>query len=148
MFTRFIALALTLLLLLPGSVLSALADDVGLSAAQRAANIKAYNARKAQGQADVPRGGRGAAASRGKATGPQRQALDRARRCHESVARAQESANNLAAGSMALSHVASFIPFGGSVASSVVGAAAGAGATMAGEAARQKLASAAQSCSQ
>lgn len=123
-----------------GWVLLALADDVGLSAAERAANIKAYNARKAQGSVeDSSRGRRGAA-------GPQRQAMDRARRCHESVAGAQESADNLSAGAMALYQASAFIPFGGSVASSVAGAAAGAGAMIAGEAARQKLATAARNC--
>lgn len=43
MILRFISLALTLLLLTPGSVLSAWADDVGLSSSERAANLKAYN---------------------------------------------------------------------------------------------------------
>jgi hypothetical protein len=142
MVTRFIAFALTLLLLTPGSVLSAMADDVGLPAKERAANIKAHEARKAQGRvADAPRGGRG-----GGAAGPQQQAVERARRCHESVASAQESANSLTAGSMVLSQAAAFIPFGGSVASSVAGAAAGTGAMIAGEAARQKPATAAQGC--
>lgn len=140
MVIRFAAFAFTLLVLTPGSVLSAVADDVGLSAKERAANIKAYQARKAQGLAtDKPRGRRGAA-------GPEKQAVARARRCHESVASAQESANSLSAGSMVLSQAAAFIPFGGSVASSVVGAAAGAGAMVAGEAARQKLAAAAKGC--
>ena len=143
MILRFIAFALTLLLLTPGSVLSVMADDVGLSAAERAKNIKAYQARKAQGQAaNTQRSGR----ERGAAAGQQRQALERARRCHEQVASAQESANNLAVGSMALSQAAAIIPFGGSVASSVVGAAAGTGAMITGEAARQKLATAAQGC--
>ena len=48
MIIRFVAFALTLLLLTPGSVLSVVADDVGLSAAERATNIKAYEARKAE----------------------------------------------------------------------------------------------------
>jgi hypothetical protein len=137
MILRFTAFALALLLLTPGSVLSGYADDVSASAKT---TVKAPPARRAQGvAAETARAGRGAA-------GPQRQALERARRCHESVANAQQSANNLAAGSMALSQAASFIPFGGSVASSVAGAAMGAGAMVAGEAARQKLADAANGC--
>ncbi|MBN9604378.1 MAG: hypothetical protein J0G33_15760 [Afipia felis] len=140
MILRLISFALTLLLLTPGSVLSAWADDVGLSASERAANIKAYNKRKAQGgEKDAPRAKRNGA-------GPQRQAMERARRCHEAVANAQQSANNIAMGSMALSQAASFIPFGGGMASSVAGAALGAGAMVAGEAARQKVADAANGC--
>lgn len=143
MILRFIAFALTLLLLTPGSVLSVVADPVGESPRDKAARARLQTERKAQGEvADTQRAGRG----RGDAAGPQRQALERARRCHEQVARAQESANNLAVGSMALSQAAAIIPFGGSVASSVVGAAAGTGAMITGEAARQKLTTAAQGC--
>jgi hypothetical protein len=48
MIFRFIAFALTLLVFTPGSVLSVIADDVSVSAAERAKNIKAHEARKAQ----------------------------------------------------------------------------------------------------
>jgi hypothetical protein len=136
---RFISFALTLLLFTPGSMLSVWASDAAGGRAAKPAQVRVHAPRQAQGAArDAARGGR--------AAGPQRQALERARRCHESVANAQQSANNLAMGSMALSQAAAFIPFGGSVASSVAGAAMGAGAMVAGEAARQKLANAANGC--
>jgi hypothetical protein len=135
---RFISFALTLLLFTPGSMLSVWAGDAAGGRAAKPAQVRAHAPRQAQGAARD--------AARGRAAGPQRQALERARRCHESVANAQQSANNLAMGSMALSQAAAFIPFGGSVASSVAGAAMGAGAMVAGEAARQKLANAANGC--
>lgn len=138
MVLRFISFALTLLLFTPGSMLSAWAGDAAGGPAAKPAQVRAHVPRQAQGAAKD--------AARGRAAGPQRQALERARRCHESVANAQQSANNLAVGSMALSQAAAFIPFGGSVASSVAGAAMGAGAMVAGEAARQKLANAANGC--
>lgn len=134
MVLRFIAFALTLLLLTPGSVLSVMADDVGLSAAERAANIKAYEARKAHGQADTPRGGR-AAGQRTQQSQQQRaqqQAAERARRCQDAVNNAQGTA----VGTSVLSSAVGFLPFGSAAAS----AAANIGTSAAGELARQKAA--------
>ncbi|CAN5208502.1 hypothetical protein BH10PSE11_BH10PSE11_15860 [soil metagenome] len=147
MILRFIAFALTLLVFTPGSVLSVVADDVGLSAAERAKNIKAYEARKAQGQAtDAPRGARmGQQPHQAQQVQPQRaqqraqqqqqQAMQQAKRCQDAV----NDAQNAAMGASVASSVVGFIPFGG-VASSVVGAAAGVGSMAAGEVARQKMA--------
>lgn len=136
MILRFIAFALTLLLLTPGSVLSTMADDVGLSAAERAANIKAYQARKAQGAAtDTTRGGRGSGQQpqRAQKLNQQHQAMERAKRCQDAVANAQSTA----VGTSVLSSAVGFLPFGGA-ASGVASAAANMGASAAGEIARQK----------
>ena len=136
MVARFIAFALTLLLLTPGSLLSVMADDVGLSPAERAANIKAYEARKAQGLADTPRGGRSAGQQRTQQQQQQQraqqQAAERARRCAE----AMNNAQGTAVGTSVLSSAVGFLPFGGAASS----AAANIGATAAGELARQKAA--------
>jgi hypothetical protein len=150
MIIRFIAFALTLLLLTPGSVLSVMADDVGLSAAERAKNIKANEARKAQGQTtDTSRGAR---AMKHHSMGqqpprvqkPQRQAqeqqaMQRAKRCQDAI----NDAQNTAVGTSVLSSAVGFLPFGGA-ASGVASAAAGMGATVGGEIARQKAAAAVQ----
>lgn len=140
MVLRFVAFALTLLLLTPGSILSTMADDVGLSAAERAKNIKAYEARKAQGSAtDTPRGGRGVSQQPQRAQKQQQQAMERAKRCQDAVTNAQ----NTAVGTSVLSSAVGFLPFGG-VASGVTSAAANVGATAAGEIARQKADAAVQ----
>jgi hypothetical protein len=141
MIIRFIAFALTLLLLTPGSVLSVMADDVGLSAAERAKNIKAYEARKAQGlTTDTSRGARGMGQQpQRQQAQPQRaqqEAMQRAKRCQE----AMNNAQNTAVGTSVLSGAVGFLPFGG-VASSM---AANVGATAAGEIARQKADAAAR----
>lgn len=148
MILRFIAFALTLLLLTPGSVLSVMADDVGLSAAERAKNIKAHEARKAQGQTtDTSRGGRGMKQhSMGqqppraqKQQQQEQQAMQRAKRCQDAI----NDAQNTAVGTSVLSSAVGFLPFGGT-ASGVASAAAGMGATVGGEIARQKAAAAVQ----
>lgn len=144
MVLRFVTCAL--LFVFVGSSSVALADDVALSAAERAKNIKAYQARKAQGlETDSARGGRGAAGQQPqraqqqpRAQQPQRaqqEAMQRAKRCQE----AMNDAQNTAMGASVASSVVGFIPFGGA-ASSVVGAAAGVGSMAAGEVARQKMA--------
>jgi hypothetical protein len=123
-------MACTSVLTLIASAAGSMADDVGLSAAERAKNIKAYEARKAQGlTTDSARGGRGAG----------QQARQRAQRCQEAL----NDAQNTAVGASVLSHAAGFLPFGGT-ASGIAGAAAGVGATAAGEIARQKATAAVQ----
>lgn len=152
MILRFIAFALTLLLLTPGSVLSVMADDVGLSAAERAKNIKAHEARKAQGQTtDTSRGGRAmkhhsmeqqpprAQKQQQRQQQQEQQAMQRAQRCQDAV----NDAQNTAVGTSVLSSAVGFLPFGGA-ASGVASAAAGMGATVGGEIARQKAAAAVQ----
>ena len=119
--------------------LSAFADNVEMSPAQRAANIKEYNKRKAQGAVEVPRGGRGASKThqpeRGSST-PQRQTAGQSKqRCEDAARNAQTTAT----GTAILSGVIGFIPFGGS-ASGIAGAAANVGASAAGEIARQNSA--------
>ena len=111
MILRFIAFALTLLLLTPGSVLTA--------------------------EEAAPRPSKPRAAKR--AADPQQQAVERARRCQEAVA----SAQNPAIGTSVLSSAVGFLPFGGA-ASGVASAAANVGATAAGEIARQKADAAVQ----
>ena len=126
-------MACTSVLTLIASAAGSMADDVGLSAAERAKNIKAYEARKAQGlTTDSARGGRGAGQQ------PQ-QARQRAQRCQEAL----NDAQNTAVGASVLSHAAGFLQFGGT-ASGIAGAAAGVGATAAGEIARQKATAAVQ----
>ncbi len=139
MITRFIAFALTLLLLTPGSVLSVMADDVGLSAAERAKNIKAYEARKAQGLVPDNANQRGARGAGQRQQQQEQQAMQRAKRCQDAV----NDAQNTAVGTSVLSGAIGFLPFGGA-ASGVASAAAGMGATAAGEIARQKAAAAVQ----
>ncbi|MBB5054722.1 preprotein translocase subunit SecF [Afipia massiliensis] len=165
MVLRFIAFALTLLLLTPGSVLSVMADDVGLSAAERAKNIKASEARKAQGQAtDTSRDVRAMKYHRMGQQPPQaqkqhsmgqqppraqkqqqrrqqqeQQAMQQAKRCQDAI----NDAQNTAVGTSVLSSAVGFLPFGGT-ASGVAGAAAGMGATVGGEITRQKAAAAVQ----
>lgn len=109
MIIRFIAFALTLLLLTPGSVLS---DEVARPSKPRAAK---------------------------RAADPQQQAMERARRCQE----AMNDAQTTAVGTSVLSSAVGFLPFGG-VGSGVANAAAGMGATAAGEIARQKAAASVQ----
>ncbi|MEZ0168350.1 hypothetical protein [Microvirga sp. TS319] len=123
--------------------LSAFADNVDLSPEQRAANIKEYNERKAQGIVEVPRGGRGASKKplleRGTGT-PQRQTAGPSRqKCEEAARNAQATAT----GTAVLSGVIGLIPFGGS-ASGIAGAAANVGASAAGEIVRQSSAAAMQ----
>ncbi len=140
MITRFIACASMFAVVMSAS--AALADDVGLSAAERAKNIKAYEARKAQGLAtDTPRGGRGAGQlpQRAQKQNPQQQAMERAKRCQDAV----NDAQNTAVGTSVLSSAVGFLPFGGA-ASGVASAAAGVGASAAGEIARQKAAASVQ----
>lgn len=158
MITRLIACASVFAVIMSAS--GALADDVGLSAAERAKNIKAYEARKAQGQTtDTSRGGRamkyhsmgqqppqaqkqhsmGQQPQRAQKQNPQQQAMERARRCQE----AMNDAQNTAVGTSVLSSAVGFLPFGGA-ASGVASAAANVGATAAGELARQKAAAAVQ----
>lgn len=117
MIIRFIAFALTLLLMTPGSVLSVMADPVG-GASETKARAKA--AAPGDGQAKARR----AAA--------QQQAAERARRCAEAVSNAQGAE----IGTSVLSSAVGFLPFG-SAASSV---AANVGTTVASEAIRQKAA--------
>ncbi len=137
MLKRFIIYATVLAITLPASI--ALADDVGLSAAERAANIKAYNKRTAQGQAETPRGSRGAPrqSQQGQLRHePQGQTAQRnGRGCEEAARNAQATAT----GTAVLSSVIGLVPFGG-YASGIAGAAAGVGASAVGEVARQKSA--------
>lgn len=112
----------------------AMADDVDMPAAERAANAKAYAKRKAQGlPVDEPRG-RGVAHQQ-----PRQKTAQNAQRCQEAVNNAQ----NTAVATSVLSSVVGFLPFGGA-ASGVAGAAAGVGASAVGEIARQKAAAAVQ----
>lgn len=119
----------------------AIADNVDMPAAERAANAKEYAKRKAQGlPVDEPRG-RGAAkkTQKGKKQQPEQQAAQNAQRCQEAV----KSAQNTAVATSVLSAVVGFVPFGGA-ASGVAGAAAGVGASAVGEIARQKASAAVQ----
>lgn len=137
----FIIYAATVAIALSASV--AMADNVDLSPAQRAANVKEYNKRKAQGIVETPRGGRGASKkSQQEHVGgtAQRQASGQSRqKCDEAAQNAQATAT----GTAVLSSVIGLIPFGGS-ASGIAGAAASVGASAAGEIARQKSAAAMQ----
>lgn len=125
------------------SASTAMADNVDLSPAQRAANIKEYNKRKAQGIVETPRGGRGASQkSQQEHVGgtAQRQASGQNRqKCEEAAQNAQATAT----GTAILSSVIGLIPFGGS-ASGIAGAAVNAGASTAGEIARQNSTAAMQ----
>lgn len=136
MVIRFIAFALTLLFLAPGSALSVMADNVGEPAQAKAARAKAHAERKAQGLAPETAKQRGA---RGQRQQEQQQAMQRARRCQDAINNAQ----NTAVGTSVLSSAVGFLPFGGA-ASGVANAAAGLGATAAGEIARQKAEAAVQ----
>ena len=118
MIIRFIAFALTLLLMTPGSVLSVMADPVG-GASEPKARAKA---------AAAPRDGQ----AKARRAAVQQQAADRARRCAEAVSNAQGAE----VGTSVLSSAVGFLPFG-SAASSV---AANVGTTVASEAIRQKAA--------
>lgn len=141
MITRFIACASVFAVIMSAS--AALADDVDMSAEQRAKNIKAYEARKAQGLVDTPRGGRGAGQQPQRAQKPQQQsqqqAMQRAKRCQDAI----NDAQNTAVGTSVLSSAVGFLPFGG-VGSGIANAAAGVGANAAGEIARQKAAASVQ----
>lgn len=124
------------------STSNAIADNVELSPAQRAANIKEYNKRKAQGIIETPRGGRGASKKLQpeRVGSPQRQTAGQSRqKCEEAAHNAQATAT----GTALLSSVIGLIPFGGS-ASGIAGAAANVGASAAGEIARQKSTAAMQ----
>lgn len=118
MIIRFIAFALTLLLMTPGSVLSVMADPVG-----------GASETKARAKAAAPRDGQAKAR---RAAAQQQQAAERARRCAEAVSNAQGAE----VGTSVLSSAVGFLPFG-SAASSV---AANIGTTVASEAIRQKAA--------
>ncbi len=82
---NFIAYAAAIAMAL--SAPTAMADNVDLSPAQRAANIKEYNKRKAQGIIETPRGGRGASKKSQQehvGTTPHRQASEQTRqKCEE-----------------------------------------------------------------
>ena len=117
MIIRFIAFALTLLLMTPGSVLSVMADPVGGASEP-----------KARAKAAAPRDGQ----AKARRAAVQQQAADRARRCAEAVSNAQGAE----VGTSVLSSAVGFLPFG-SAASSV---AANVGTTVASEAIRQKAA--------
>ena len=139
MIIRFIAFALTLLLLTPGSVLSVIADDVGESAQVKAARAKAHAERKAQGLVPDNANQRGARAGQRQQQQEQQQAMQRAKRCQDAI----KDEQNTAVGTSVLSGAVGFLPFGGA-ASGVASAAAGMGATVGGEIARQKAAAAVQ----
>jgi hypothetical protein len=109
MITRFIAFALTLLILTPGSIL-------------------------AEDRPSKPRRDTSAAQRRQQ---QEQQAMQRAQRCQDAI----NDAQNTAVGTSVLSSAVGFLPFGGA-ASGVASAAAGMGATAAGEIARQKAAAA------
>ncbi|WP_199084403.1 hypothetical protein [Bosea sp. ASV33] len=125
------------------STSTAMADKVDLSPAQRAANIKEYNKRKAQGIVDTPLGGRGAskkALHEHVGGTAQRQASGQSRqKCEEAAQNAQATAT----GTAVLSSVIGLIPFGGSASGFAV-AAANVGASAAGEIARQNSTAAMQ----
>lgn len=74
-----------------------------------------------------------------RAANQQEQAMQRAKRCQEAIADAQ----NTAVGTSVLSTAVGFLPFGGA-ASGVASAAANVGVSAAGEIARQKAAAAVQ----
>ncbi|WP_421916995.1 hypothetical protein [Mesorhizobium sp.] len=111
-----------------------MADDVEMSAAQRAANKKEYARQKALGLADQPRG-RGAQKAQKQQARSGKQVQRNGQKCAEATKNAQATAT----GTAVLSSVIGLVPFGGS-ASGIAGAAAGAGAAVVGEAARQKSA--------
>ena len=118
---------------------AAMADDVEMSAAERAANKKEYARQKALGLADQPRG-RGAQKAQKQQVQKQQarkgqQVPGDGQKCAEATKNAQAAAT----GTAILSSVIGLVPFGGS-ASGIAGAAAGAGAAVVGEAARQKSA--------
>lgn len=140
MFKRFMACASIIAFIASTPV--AMADNVDMPAAERAANAKEYAKRKAQGlPVDEPRG-RGSAkkTQKGKKQQPEQQAAQSAsQRCQEAVNNAQK----MAVGTSVLSAVVGFVPFGGA-ASGIAGAAAGVGASAVGEIARQKSAAAMQ----
>jgi len=120
----------------------AMADDVEMSAAERAANKKAYEKAKAQGLADIPRGGRGVQKPR-KSQKQEARKGQPVQRNDQKCAQAMKKAQATATGTAILSSVIGLVPFGGS-ASGIAGAAAGVGASAAGEIARQKSAAAMQ----
>jgi hypothetical protein len=134
--TRLIACACVLAVI--AQVPAAMADDVGLSAAERAANQKAYAKRQAQGLAETPRGGRGTARSSQDQQARKQQAAQR-HKCQEATRNAQATET----GTAVLSSVIGLVPFGGS-ASGIASAATSMGAAAAGEMARQKSAAAMQ----
>lgn len=134
MLKRLIACACVLAVI--AHVPAAMADDVGLSAAERAANQRAYAKRQAQGVAETPRGGRGTARSSQDQQARKQQATQRnGHKCQEAARNAQATAT----GTAVLSSVIGLVPFGGS-ASGIAGAATSMGAAAAGEIARQKSA--------
>jgi len=130
MLKRLIVCSSILAALMPAS--AALADNVELSPAERAANQKAYARQKALGLADQPRG-RGAKKAQKQ---PEQAGVQG---CEEAARKAQTTAT----GATVLSSVIGLVPFGGS-ASGFAGAAAGIGASAAGEMARQKSAASMQ----
>ncbi len=111
---------------------AAMADDVEMSAAERAANKKAYARQKALGLADQPRA-RGAQKPRKQQARNGKQMQRNGQKCAEATKNAEATAT----GTAVLSSVIGLVPFGGS-ASGIAGAAAGAGAAVVGEVARQK----------
>jgi hypothetical protein len=117
---------------------AAMADDVEMSAAERAANKKAYARQKALGLADQPRG-RGAQKAQKQQARNGKQVQRNGQKCAEATKNAEATAT----GTAVLSSVIGLVPFGGS-ASGIAGAAAGAGAAVVGEVARQKSAGAMQ----
>ncbi|MET2825454.1 hypothetical protein [Mesorhizobium shangrilense] len=138
MLKRLFACALIFATIIPTS--AAMADDVEMSEAQRAANKKAYARQKALGLADAPRG-RGAQKAQKQQARKGQQVPGNGQKCAEAARNAEATAT----GTAVLSSVIGLIPFGGS-ASGIAGAAAGAGAAVVGEAARQKSARAMQDC--
>ncbi|MDH7796019.1 MULTISPECIES: hypothetical protein [unclassified Beijerinckia] len=116
----------------------AVADDVGLSAAERAANIKAYAKRKAQGLEEPSRGSRRAAQQQPRQQ-QQQTAQRNGQRCEEAMRNAQATAT----GTAVFSGIVGLIPFGGSAAG-IASAATGMGAAAAGAIARQNSAAAMQ----
>jgi len=136
MLRRFMTCTLGLSLLAAAS--GSMADNVEMSPAERAAKVKAYEARKAQGLTpDAPRG-RGADKQRAQKQA-QQQAQERAQRCQDAINDAQKTA----VGASVLTSAVGFLPFAGA-ASGIANAAAGVGASAAGEIARQKAAAAVQ----
>lgn len=111
---------------------AAMADDVEMSAAERAANKKEYARQKALGLADAPRG-RGAQKPGKQQARNGKQVQRNGQKCAEATKNAEATAT----GTAVLSSVIGLVPFGGS-ASGIAGAAAGAGAAVVGEVARQK----------
>lgn len=136
MLKRLFACALIFATVIPTS--ATMADDVEMSAAERAANKKAYARQKALGLADAPRG-RGAQKPQKQQARNGQQVQRNGQKCAEATKNAQATAT----GTAVLSSVIGLIPFGGS-ASGIAGAATGAGAAVVGEVARQKSAAAVQ----